>query len=430
LGQAKALFDQARAYLTDPKATSEQKNSVGQLMEDGKKLQAEAEQLKDILEAADKLVEFDSKASQEVDKAKSARKSPEKFKNWGEFLTKTWLALNPQSKAAPDPRLQWFEDKDETPDQRKDMGEATGQGGGFLVPGEFEPGMQAVEGEQALFVPRATRVRMRRRNVTITALDQTTTTAGVPHWFGGILFYHGDENTEKTESDPKFRQVVLTAWKLFGYTRSGDELMDDEAVGLGDFFTGPLGFAGGAAWIKDYEFLRGTGAGQPLGVINAGATITVARQAVATPVQYLDLVNMFENFLPSGKGMWAFSQSVISNLLTIQDPNGNYIWLPNMQNVAAGIPTSLFGYPINFTEKAPRVGTAGDCGLYDWRYYLHGDRQASTIESTKYDRWRYDQTSWRMVARYDGRPWLSTPLTYEDGTTQVSPFVILGDKST
>jgi len=30
----------------------------------------------------------------------------------------------------------------------------------------------------------------------------------------------------------------------------------------------------------------------------------------------------------------------------------------------------------------------------------------------------------------DGQEWLSTPLTYEDGTTQVSPFVILGDKST
>jgi HK97 family phage major capsid protein len=78
-----------------------------------------------------------------------------------------------------------------------------------------------------------------------------------------------------------------------------------------------------------------------------------------------------------------------------------------------------------WTEKVPRVGTTGDVVLADWRYYLLGDRQATTIESTKFDRWAYDETSWRVVHRVDGQPWLSAPLTYQDGTTQVSPFVVL-----
>jgi regulation of enolase protein 1 (concanavalin A-like superfamily) len=31
------------------------------------------------------------------------------------------------------------------------------------------------------------------------------------------------------------------------------------------------------------------------------------------------------------------------------------------------------------------------------------------------------------VHRVDGQPWLNAPLTYQDGTTQVSPFVTLTD---
>ena len=179
--------------------------------------------------------------------------------------------------------------------------------------------------------------------------------------------------------------------------------------------------------MEDYAFLRGTGAGQPLGVINAGATITVARQAVATPIQYVDLVNMLEEFLPSARGVWCITQGALSNMMTIQDPEGHYIWQPNARE---GVPQTIFGIPVYFTEKLPTIGNAGDVLLADFRYYLLGDRQATTIESTKFDYWRYDQTSWRVVHRVDGRPWLSSPLTLVDGTETISPFVILGAKST
>ena len=208
--------------------------------------------------------------------------------------------------------------------------------------------------------------------------------------------------------------------------------MDDAAISLGDFLAGPLGFAGGVTWVEDYCFIQGTGAGQPLGVVNAGATITVNRQAVGTPIQYTDLVNMLESFLPSANGVWIVNQTGMSNLLLMMDQaggaanTGTYIW----GSAVDGVPNRLLGMPIIFSEKNPTVGNAGDVILADWKYYLIGDRQAATIESTQYDYWRYDQTSWRAVHRVDGQPWLSAPLTLQDGTSQVSPFVILGDKST
>jgi len=243
-----------------------------------------------------------------------------------------------------------------------------------------------------------------------------------------MAFYWGEEATEKTETDPSFRRIDLVAHKLYGYTRAGDELLDDSAISLEAFLNGPLGFVGGVQWMEDYTFIQGTGAGQPLGVINAGATITVNR-AAANAIGYADLANMMENFLPSGRGVWVITQSAMADLIQLSGPTGNasYVWQPNARE---GVPGYLLGMPVIWSEKCPRIGTAGDVILADWLYYLIGDRQATTVESTKFDRWRWDETSWRVVHRVDGQPWLSAPLTYQDGTTQVSPFVILGDPST
>ena len=36
-----------------------------------------------------------------------------------------------------------------------------------------------------------------------------------------------------------------------------------------------------------------------------------------------------------------------------------------------------------------------------------------------------NQMTWRVVERVDGQPWLDKPITLQDGTTQVSPFVVL-----
>jgi len=337
---------------------------------------------------------------------------------------------NPKYKGPVDARLQSFKDEPgESNEAReaKQMRENVGATGGFLVPTEFLAQLQAVMGESSIVRNRATIIRMRRRAIQIPVLDQTGTTAGVPHWFGGMQFYWHEEAQSKTLTTPNFRQIELVAHKLIGYTRASDELLDDAAISLADFLSGPLGMAGGIAWMEDFAFLRGSGAGQPLGVITAvnRPTIVVPR-AAAGAIGFADLANMMEEFLPSGRGVWVITQSAMSEMIQLAGPAGNpsYIWQPNARD---GIPGSILGFPVIWSEKNPVLGAQGDVLLADFRYYLVGDRQATTIESTQFDRWRYDETSWRAVHRVDGQPWLSAPLTYQDGTTQVSPFVILDD---
>ena len=423
LAESKSLYARAKSILENPEATAEEKATIEDLMTTAEQLRKEGVQLRDLEMTGAELDAVITKTQNDVHPTRPEDGS--EFKSVGDMLTAItmWSKFNQR-----DSRLRWYSDEDGKAVGTKDMAEAVGASGGFLVPTEYIARLLSVMAESNFVRQRATVIPMRRRSVGIPVLDQTGTTAGQPHWFGGMQFYWAEEAAEKTETDAAFRKIMLTAHKLIGYTRASDELVDDSAISLDALLTGEMGFVGGANWMEEYAFLQGTGAGQPLGVIPAPATITVARQA-DNAIGYVDLANMMENFLPSGQGLWVITQSLLSEMIQLSGPTGNasYIWQPNARD---GVPGYLLGYPVLWTEKVPTKGTAGDVLLADFRYYTLGDRQATTVESTKFDRWRYDQTSWRVVHRVGGRPWLSAPLTLVDGTYQVSPFVILGDKST
>lgn len=422
LARSKKLFEDAATIFANPESTSEDKENAGKMVEDARKMRESGVQLKEIKMTAKELDDMLSKEEKQVPEIPEDVK---KFADWVDFLTAcAYAGFRDPSIRKLDPRLIRLKEENRG-HETKQMVESVGASGGFLVPTEFLAQLQGVMAESAIVRSRATIIRMNRRQIDIPVLNQTgTTPTGRGHWFGGMLAYWAEEASEKTLTEATFRRVSLVAHKLIMYTRASDELLDDSAISLSDFLAGPLGFAGAIAWQEDFAFFLGTGAGQPLGVITAvnRPTIVVAR-AVAGAFGYADLVNMLERFLPSSTGLWTVTQNGLSDMMTIQDPNGSYIWQPNARE---GVPQTLFGFPLLFNEKQPVVGQQGDVLLADWRYYLLGDRQATTVESTQFDQWALDQTSWRATHRVDGQPWLSAPLTYQDGATTVSPFVILG----
>jgi HK97 family phage major capsid protein len=285
----------------------------------------------------------------------------------------------------------------------------------------------------AIVRPRATVIPMARRELTIPVLDQTGTTEGEFHWFGGLQVYWQAEASEKSQSEPSFRQIRLVANDLVGYTRASEALLEDNAASLESFLTGPMGFGGAMVAAEDYAFFNGNGVGQPLGILNAtGVTTSVAR-AVQASVTYEDLLDMEAAFYsPNNNGMWVISQSQMANIMKMTGPTGNpnYVYRPS---AADGSPATLLGRPVRFTlDMLPRGTTtsAGDVMLADFGFYLVGDRKRITVDSTRQERWRFNQVSWKVVARVDGQPWLSAPITSRDGVTTVSPFVLLGAKAT
>jgi HK97 family phage major capsid protein len=53
-----------------------------------------------------------------------------------------------------------------------------------------------------------------------------------------------------------------------------------------------------------------------------------------------------------------------------------------MPSARDGMPGTLFGYPIFWNEHCPLLGSRGDIGLYDFKMYLVGDRQGTTIDAS------------------------------------------------
>lgn len=352
-------------------------------------------------------------------------KEPKGGKTWdgqfGVFLSSVKAA----SQGQVDPRLKYI--GSESPEsERKDLAEGIGTTGGYLVPTEFMPELMAAVAENSIIRPRANVIPMTRRTLEVPALKQDGTVAGEPHWFGGMLAFWESEAETIKETEPAFRNILLTAHEMTAVTHTSNNLLADSAVSLAAILSGPRGFPGVVAWKEDYAFLRGTGVGQPLGILNSPATVHVTRKA-ANQIQYTDIVNMLAATLPSSNFVWIANMALRADLMLMAGPSngtdylGAFLW----GDTDRGIPDRLMGYPIIFTEKLPVRGQDGDLMLVDASHYYVGDRQMTTIDSTDQARWLRNQTSWKVVHRVDGQPWLNLPFTLADGATKVSPFVML-----
>lgn len=233
LGQAHKLIEDIKALQANEDAGAEEKAKIPQMLEDFNALKAEAGQLKEIQMSALEL-EQEMKAASAPQEPEVKEREPgdgkppvpptgydikkrevrgSDFKDGGEFLHASWLASTGQKR---DPRLVYFRDEEKSGHEQKQMVESVGASGGFLVPTEYLAQLQAVGPEDAIVRPRATKIRMRRRAIDIPVLDQTGTTSGRPHWFGGMIFYWAEEASAKTITTASFRKVTLTAHKLIG----------------------------------------------------------------------------------------------------------------------------------------------------------------------------------------------------------------------
>ena len=95
-------------------------------------------------------------------------------------------------------------------------------------------------------------------------------------------------------------------------------------------------------------------------------------------------------------------------------------------SAASSAPVTIFGRPLIVSEKAKTVGTQGDLAFVDLSYYLIGDRQMMTMSSSTDWKFGNDQTAYRIIQRVDGRPWIQSALTPQNGSSStLSPFVEL-----
>jgi len=418
LEDARGLLDQSRTILAEggDGLTVEQKSKVDELMATAEGLQAQADELRGDDKREERMQALvdalETKQGRSGGAPVTTSPTATGFKDWAEFLK----ALH----GGRDARLQPVDSVMTENERKAALAEGAGSTGGYLVPPEFRAELLEVQAETAIVRPRAFTLPMASRSVTIPMLNQTTApSAGETAFFGGVNLEWIEEAQAKPEKEPTFKQLELVAHELAGWMPASNALLADSAITLGALI--PRLFAGAAGWAEDYAFLRGNGVGKPLGVINAPATVWITRSA-ATTFKFVDAVTMLSRFLSSswGRGVWVLQQSVLPQLYQMQDAASQYIWLPNASEKGPG---TLLGMPITFTEKLPVLGAKGDALLCDFGYYVVGDREMPAVASSIHERFRYNQTTWRISERVDGQPWLDDKITLADASTTVSPFV-------
>ena len=347
-----------------------------------------------------------------INVAREAKTMDGQFKNFGEFLSS--IAPGTISRGM-DNRL-------------KVLGEGQGDQGGFLVPEQFTLQLLSLALEEAVVRPRAFRLPMSSLNLSLPTIVDTTHATNV---FGGVRGYWTPESGSYTSSEPSFGRVTLTAKKLTAYTSAANELLADAAISLEALLMRL--FPQALAYFEDDSFINGIGGGQPVGIINADALITVAKETgqAATTITAENVDKMYSRMLPSSRAraVWLAHPDTLPQIVAMSRSVGTGGSSVMMNNMSGAAPASIYGRPLIMTEKCQTLGTAGDIFFVDLGYYVIGDRQTLSMTASPHVRFQNDETVWRFTSRLDGRPWLESALTPRNGSNTLSPFVALATRS-
>ena len=360
------------------------------------------------------------------------------FGSFGEYLQAVAAASMPRGgklggfpTGVYDKRLSWFD-----PELRSTgLEESTPSLGGFLVQKDFATELLAKAHAASIVYPKTRQITIssNANGIKIPGIDETSRADG-SRW-GGIRAYWLEEGGSKTASKPKFMLVELNLHKLIGLCYATDELLED-ASALEAYVR--AGFTEEFSFKIDNAIIRGTGAGQPLGILEAACLVSVTGGSSAGTIVAADVVNMFTRLWPGSQARaeWFANVDCLPELMAMHSKElagggaaaGDLVWMP--ANALSGTPyQSLMGKRLNFIEQCSTVGTVGDLILADFSQYITINKGGMQSASSIHVQFTTDETTFRFVLRIDGQPWWNNTLTPFKGTNTQSPFVAIGTRS-
>jgi len=351
------------------------------------------------------------------------------WRSLGEFLVAVKRASDPTMRH--DPLVQKLVKYNER--AASGLSEGVPSDGGFLVQQDFAEELLKNVYKTGVLASRVRRIPIsnpRSNGLKIYGIDETSRADG-SRW-GGVVAYWTSEAEAKTKSKPKFREINLKLNKLTGLCYATDELLEDAAALetiIRQAFRDEFGFK------MDDGILNGTGAGQPLGILQSNAVVTVAKESgqAAQTIVAENILKMWSRCFGRSRpnAVWLINQDIEPQLYSLSlkiGTGGVPLYMP--ANGLAGQPWStLFGRPVIPVEHCQTLGTKGDIVLADLSQYVMIDKGAPRSAASIHVRFLYDETVYRFVYRVDGQPIWSAPLTPYKGSNTLSPFVTLATRS-
>jgi HK97 family phage major capsid protein len=278
--------------------------------------------------------------------------------------------------------------------------------GGYAIPPDFRQAIvKKIMGSDSLLA--------RTDQQTTTGNQITFPTDETTPWqtTGGIQVTWDQETSSGAQSKPKLGENTVRAYKLRALVPITEELLAD-APALSNWLNSKVPDKMNFAITN--AIVNGSGAGQPVGLINAGCKVTVSKesgQATGT-VQAANIVKMWGRCLGQWRtqGVWLINQDVEQQLQQMTLGSAGWpAYLPpgGLSNQPYA---TLMGRPVIVTEACKALSTEGDIILTDLNQYLSVVKTGGVQQEVSIHLW-FDQdiVAFKFTLRIGGQPWWNSP---------------------
>jgi HK97 family phage major capsid protein len=311
----------------------------------------------------------------------------------------------------------------------KDMDSTSGASGGFLVPAEYRQALFQIAYQASPIVAGVNRIPVSAPSGSWPALDQYfTPTAGSGNTAlaGQMTSAKRAEKGAYTETQAKIKELK---WRVSdavsGYVEASRELRQDSAVAIEALLRQLIGVVVNSK--LEYYVLRGSGVGEPLGILNWQGLVQVS-PATDNTFAYADALSMIARFKSlNGGGLWLHHQSVLPDIGKFENGTGGSVLVANQSVSLGSLP--ILGYQRAMSEHLPQANNSGDVILGDLSAYNLWVREELYIDFSEHVGFLTGMDTWRFGMRVDGMPALLDDITLADpqGSYTVSPFVSHND---
>jgi len=306
------------------------------------------------------------------------------------------------------------------------MEQQVGSKGGYLVNPEFANTLWdgASTGANDL-LSQTDQYVISGESITIPANAETSRATGSR--FGGVEGYWINEADSIPQSNPKLRQLKLEPQEAAVLVPVTDKLLRNGGSAVEQYVgraaRSELNFMAGDA------IFNGSGAGQPLGLNNSNAMISLTRAASGNDIDAADIDAMWSRLHPNARAnaKWYINVDVEPDLQKLTDANGNALFRP--ANGLAGEQLDMLKnreiVPIEFCET---LGIAGDIILADLSWYATA-MNGTGVRADVSMHFNFDkaQSMFRFMFDLDGQSYLNSAITPYKGNATLSPFVRLAN---
>jgi len=315
---------------------------------------------------------------------------------------------------------------------------ATGQNttvnseGGFLVRKEFSLALLEAGQEESQLLPYVTKIPVGDGfdGVELPYVDDISRADGSRN--GGVRVYRKNEADTVSSSKVKLSQKELKLEDLMALCYTTERQLQDGVALQGIIQSA---FKNEFAFTVDNEIIRGSGAGQMLGILNSDALISVAKETGqdADTIVFDNVKNMRARLRARNRAnaIWLVNQECepqLQSMSQIIGTGGVPVYMP-----AGGIVDApndrLYGRPVINLEQCSALGDLGDILLADLSDYLVIEKGGLVTDSSMHVRFLYDEMAFRFKYRINGAPKTRKPLTPFKGTNTLSPYVGLAARA-